>query len=404
MNARKTLILALLAAVLVAIALGYSASRRPSQEAALQSPALPGLAERLASVDKVTVTGPGDSVIATLVQTADGWQLTERAHPADAGQLRTLLLGIAEAKRVEAKTAKPDLYDRLGVEDVSGEQAQGAQLTIEGGGEPLALIIGQNVARGTGTYVRVPGEAQSWQVDRNLAVEKTTSNWLDKALLDIQPDRIEKLSIRHGDDLVQIRASEEASGDFVISNLPKGREAQSEFVADASVGFVQGLRLEDVASVEDRPAPEDARNALFSTVDGIDLSVRSWTVDGKPWAQLSASLDTARASAAIEAEQAREAAEWQAKQAALDAESTASAETGDPLAPEDKAPQSAAEIAPEAPLAVRDPDAHRAERLAALGEEVARLQARLEGRSFLLPSFKAGNLNRELEAYLKPRD
>lgn len=401
MNARKTLILAVVAVVLLAIALGYSASRRPSQEAALQSPALPGLAERLAEVDKVTITGAGGELIATLTQDDDGWQLTERSYPADAASLRALLIGVAEAKRVEAKTAKPALYDRLGVEDVSQAEAQGVQLTIEGGGEPLSLIIGQNVSRGTGTYVRVPGEAQSWQVDRNIAVEKSTANWLSRSLLDIQPDRVEQVSVTFGEDKVEIAASDEANGDFVISNLPKGREPQSEFVADATAGFLQGLRLEDVASVEAQPAPESTRNALFSLRDGIQISVRGWGDETKTWAQFQASLDEDKALAAIEAEQARLKADWEAKQAAADGAEkdeagTATAENADDAA--------AAEIAPEAPLAVSDPAAHREQRLAALRDEVAGLQASFAERSFLLPTFKAGNLNRGLEAYLKPKD
>lgn len=408
MNARKTLILATVAVALIAAALWYSDARRPHQASALQSPALPGLAERLSQVNKVTLSAAGNAVIATLEQDENGWRLVERDFAADADALRRLLLGLAEAKRVEAKTSKPELYDRLGVEDVDGAEAQGVALRIEGGGEPLSLIIGQNVARGTGTYVRVPGEAQSWLIDRNVAVEKNTANWLDKALTDIQPDRLASLSVSADQDQVEIVASESASGDFILANLPRGREPLNDFVADASAGFLQGLRIEDVAAADARPALDPKRNAVFRTRDGFDVSVVGWNDDGKPWAQFAASLDEARAGAQIEADQAKAKDEWETKQAAADRDAKADAgadrdaeggaQSGTKVAAD------GAEIAPEAPPAVSDPAADREQRLAALREEVAALNARFEGRSFQLPSFKASNLNRELEAYLKPKD
>ena len=402
MNARKTLILAVVAVALIAAALWYSASRRPSQEAALQTPALPGLAERLPQVNKVTVTGAGNAVIATLEQGEAGWRLVERDFAADANALRRILLGLSEAKRIEAKTAKPELYDRLGVEDVAAAEAQGVLLTIEGGGEPLTLIIGQNVSRGTGTYVRVPGEAQSWQIDRNVAVEKSTANWLDKDLADIQPNRIASVSVTAGKDTVEIVASESADGDFILANLPRGREPQSAFVADATAGFLQGLRIEDVASAEQRAPTDPQRNAVFRTEGGIDVGVVTWTDADKPWAQLSASLDEARALAHIETEQAKAIADWEAKQAAADMQ-TAAADGDATEASAAAAEADQAELAPEAPLAVSDAAADREQRLAALREEVSQLNARFQGRSFQLPSYKAGNLNRELEAYLKPK-
>ncbi|MCK7594928.1 DUF4340 domain-containing protein [Pseudomarimonas salicorniae] len=396
MSAKKTLILAVVAVALLGAALWYSAARRPSQEAALQTPALPGLAERLPAVQKVTLTGAGDRVIATLEQGEDGWRLVEKDYPADSGALRTLLLGLAEAKRVQAKTAKPELYDRLGVEDVSAEDAQGVKLTIEGGGEPLAIIVGQNVNTGTGTYVRPAGEAQSWQIDRNVAVEKNAANWLQKSLTDIQPDRIASVSVSAGKDQVEIVASEADDGDFILANLPRGREPQSAFVADATAGFLQGLRIDDVAGAEAQPAQEPQRKAIFRTTDGLDIAVTSWEAEGKSWAQLQASLDEARAGKAIEAAQAAAKADWEAKQQAADGE-----EAGDAAG---QGEEEGEEVAPEAPLAVSDPAAHREQRLATLREEVEALNARFAGHSFQLPTYKAGNLNRELEAYLKPKD
>lgn len=414
MTPRSTLFLAFAAVALAGGALWISDSRRPQQEASLQQPAVPGLAERLGNVDKVVIRGAGDAVLATLERGEQHWRLVERDYPADSATLRSLLLNLAEARRVAAKTSKPELYERLGVEDVSGAEAQGVKLEISGGGEPLAVILGQNVPTGTGTYLRLANEAQSWQIDKNVAVEKTTANWLQKDLADIQPNRIQSVSVTFGKDKVEILANESADGDFLLANLPRGREPQSDFVADATAGFLQGLRIDDVAAAEAQPVVEPQRNAVFRTKDGLDVTVTSWTANDKAWAQFAVSLDEARAVAAIEAEQAKAKAEWEAREAAANAASPAEADApaadggtaGDAAAPAAAADAPAAdvaELAPEKPAAVADPAAYRETRLAELRKEVETLSARFAGRSFALPSYKSGNLNRELEAYLKPK-
>jgi hypothetical protein len=414
MTPRSTLFLAIAAVALAGGALWISDSRRPQQEASLQQAAVPGLSARLGDVDKVVIRGAGDAVLATLERGEQHWRLVERDYPADAATLRSLLLNLAEARRVAAKTAKPELYERLGVEDVSAADAQGVKLEISGGGEPLAVILGQNVPTGSGTYLRLANEAQSWQIDKNVAVEKTTANWLQKDLADIQPNRIQGVSVSFGKDIVEIVANDSADGDFILANLPRGREPQSDFVADATAGFLQGLRIDDVATAEAQPVVEPQRNAVFRTKDGLDITVSSWTASDKAWAQFAVSLDEVRAAAAIEAEQAKAKAEWEAREAAANAAKPAAAEApaadgetaGDAAAAAAAADAPAAdtaELAPEKPAAVADPAAYRESRLAELRKEVDTLSARFAGRSFALPSYKSGNLNRELEAYLKPK-
>ena len=63
---------------------------------------------------------------------------------------------------------------------------------------------------------------------------------------------------------------------------------------------------------------------------------------------------------------------------------------------------SAADL-PEPPKAVSDPEADRAERMQALQDEVAALRRATEGWVFKTPSFKADNLRRGMDAYLKPK-
>lgn len=408
----RVLVGLLIAAVaVIALALWMEASRKPASESAATGPAVPGLLKRLDSLDEVRITEAGGKRVATLKRTEDGWQLEEKSFPADADVLRKLMLDLARAKRVEGKTSNRDLYSKLGVEDVSADDAQGVMLELAGGGDPLALIIGSNYSQGTGTYVRVPNEAQSWLINTNVAVDKKTSSWLKKDLLDLQPNRVASVEVVAGNDKVEIGRNED--GDFRLRNLPKGREAASDFAADATAGFLQGLRIEDVAAQPESDRPEVERNAKFGLIDGAELEMAAWQQDSQTWIALAATLDEQKARDYLAAEQAKQVADWQAKQAdKMDADSTegtaADAAAEGAAETTTAAGQTAAEdadAAPEqAPLAVTDPAADLEAKLQALRDEVADWNARFAGRQFQLPSFKAGNLNRQLEAYLKPKD
>ena len=409
----RVLIGLLVAALLVIVlALSMEASRKPASELSATGPALPGLLERMETVEEVRITRAGGERVATLQRRDDGWQLVEKAYPADADSLRKLLLDLARAKRVEAKTSNPDLYAKLGVEDVTAKDAQGVQLELLGGGDPLQLIVGSNYGQGTGTYVRVPGEAQSWLIAANIAVETKTQNWLEKDLIDVQPNRIAAVDVSAGKDQVLIGRNED--GDFRVTNVPKGREPSSDFFADATVGLLQGLRIEDVAAKPAEPVVE--RQAKFELNDGLSIEMSSWQQDNQTWVALSAALDEDKAKQHIAAEQAKEVSDWEAEQAAQspsaesaegpDAATANGAGEADAAAEADQTASAANtdESTEAPPLAVSDAEADAQARLKSLQDQVASWNAAFDGRQFQLPSFKAGNLNRGLEDYLKPKE
>lgn len=434
MSPRSNKLLVMAVGVLViCLAAVFIADRRAPQSAAeVAGPAVPGLLDRVAKLDEVVISG-SSGPIATLRRGEDRWMLGERAYPADEVALRKLLLTLARSKQVERKTANPELYDRLGVEPLDAPEARGALVELRGGGEPIRLIVGDNPSRGEGTYVRGADEAQSWLIDSNIAVERQTANWLDRALTDIEVARIASVRVETGKDVVEIKARDDAAGDFEIANLPKGREPASEYIADSVAGWLQDLRMEDVAA--DDAGQAGTWKLHFETVDGLAVDAEVWKQDAESWARFSVSLDEAVMAAAIAAEQAKAAEAWEAQQAtarageetgdAVNADegaatTTASAEavtaeastTSTQLAdaapaenPDAKGAEGSGETEPsgDAPLAVRDPKAHRAEREQALRDEFSALSERFAERRFRIPAHKAANAERQFEDYLKPK-
>src|SRR5690606_19131546 len=138
----------------------------------------------------IRIRTAGDVLEATLVRGESGWAVEERdGWPVDVGKLRDFLLKLAQAKRIEAKTDNPSLYYKLGVEDIATKDTPGVQLAFEGLAQPLKLIVGRNVVRGTGTYARIVGEAPSWQTDADLAVDTDAASWLQRDIVDIAAGR-----------------------------------------------------------------------------------------------------------------------------------------------------------------------------------------------------------------------
>ena len=91
----------------------------------------PGLKGGLNEVTSVTVSrNDGEVVLATDGET---WTIAARdGYPASVDKIRTLLLAIADARIVERKTANPDLYDQLGVEDPAADGSKGTLVSMSG--------------------------------------------------------------------------------------------------------------------------------------------------------------------------------------------------------------------------------------------------------------------------------
>lgn len=403
MNRHRVIVLGVVTALALGAALWSSQTRRPD-EVPLMQPVVAGLEAGINDVTEVRIRTAGDALQASIRRGENGWTVVERdGWPADVDALRQYLLKLARAKRVEAKTRSPALYEKLGVESVDVATASGAQVEIDGLAQPVKLIVGRNVARGSGSYVRHAGDAQSWQTDTDLAVEKSVANWLRRDLIDVAAGRVQRVEVTpaSGEKVEIVRAAGTEGGDFAIANVPKGREPSSEFVGDATAGFLAGLRFDDVLSATQQPAPaDDTSRARFVTEEGIGVSVVAWKDGDKTLTQLAADLDNAQATAFAEAGQLKAAREHEAALAAKAAAKEAK-EQDEPGQTEVAVPEAPAPESP--PLAVTDAAKDRAERVAKLRSEVEAMNARFKDKTFVLPAFKAGHLHKALEDYLKPK-
>ncbi len=392
---RKTLLglaIAAAAALLAAMLLGHF-NRPASDIAASDALLVPGLHDHLNDVSRLVVKGAGDKTLATLVRGDKGWTLAEKGgYGVDGGKLRELLLKLSQARLVEQKTANKDKYAALGVQDIADADAKGVQIELQGLAQPVSLIIGDANPHG-GSYVRRAGDAQSWLTATTLSVDKDAAHWLSKDIASIAASRIARVNLTHADgSTLAIVKQAPGDADFTLVDMPKGREAGDAFSINSIAGVLEGLRFDDVLPAREAAPEAGALKAHFETFDGLVIEATAWQKEGKDRAVFVASLDATQADKGIAEAQAKTRAEYE--KAVADAQK-AKAENGKDAA-------SGEHAAPIKPLAETDPAKDREHRLAELNRQVAELNARFEGWTFVLPAYKYASLNKTMADLLKP--
>ncbi|MGY6215917.1 DUF4340 domain-containing protein [Methylolobus aquaticus] len=397
-NSRTVGLLGVAAVLAIVAAVALNHARRPVAEPDRSATfAVPALHGHINDVTGLTITGPENKVLVTLTKSSQGWRVKERGdYPADTGKLRELLLKLTDAALLEPKTANPQRYAELGVDEPAGTDAKGVLLTLDGLGQPVRLIVGTTASRGGATFVRRPDEPQSWLAKGELTVAKAPTDWLETAMVDLPAARIRQVSLRRPDGkTVRIEKAQESDTTFRLLDVPKGREV-AEGAPARLASIPGGLMLADVMPQRDAEVPGNGQvtTAVFTTFDGLVLQLDAWKKDGRPLARLTTQVDAALADARIAADQAKAKAEHEAPQKAADAK-TGNKPAGDALSQAVGAPASP-------PLAVSDPAADRRQRLDKLNAEAAELSARFAGWTFVLPDFKYAELDKTVDSLLKP--
>ena len=268
---------------------------------------LPGLLESLDDIERVELVRRGEEPVATLERNASGWMVMERdGYPVDLRKIRHALLSLAETQILEAKTADAALHDRLGVEAITADTAGGIAVRLIGTTAPVTVIVG-DAAGEYRRYVRRQNEDQSYLINRDPELGTTVTDWLDAAIVDIDGERIQQVSVSRpdGDTLV---VSKEVRGqpNFTVENIPEERQLRYDSIANVLGNVLEGLTLDDV----ERPteSPEEIIITEFHTFDGLVITTRSLERDEEAWVTFAATVDptlppeSAETRAAAEAE------------------------------------------------------------------------------------------------------
>jgi len=293
----------ILLATVVALVLLVTLGERGSAPSATSGAAfVAGLEAAIDDIERVTVTRAGGETVATIERRPTGWVVTEKGgYPADVAKLRQSLLALAEAQVLEEKTSNPELYARLGVEDVASAEATGVAVAFVAANRELPSLILGNAEGSRYRYVRRTGEAPSYLIDRNPDFPLGASQWLDASIVDVRGERVQQVTITHPDgEVVSVAKAGADAANYDVANVPSGRELLYPGVANVIGNSLRELRLEDVASAA-VAVPGEPVVVEFRTFDGLVLEVRGVENGDEHWVTFNASVDAERAAAAAPA-------------------------------------------------------------------------------------------------------
>ncbi len=246
----------------------------------------PNLKAQINEISHVSISKAGES--ATMNIQAGEWVLVEsQNYPVDTSKLRELLLSLADAKKLEEKTSNSKLYERLGVEDAAADN-QGTEIRFAGPDAETSIIIG-NLAQRKYRFARIRGETESWLIDRNPTVPADISDWLLPEILNIDSIGVQAVTITHSDgESIRIEKDHRAARNFAVSQIPDGREISYPSIVDGIADVMNGLNLEDVAEASESHEDESFARTVFTTFDGLTVTVDSSIRDENTWISLHA--------------------------------------------------------------------------------------------------------------------
>lgn len=379
--------LAVIAAILIAVTV-FVSQRKDAASPQTGQPVFPGLKATINDVSEMSIVTQSGTI--TIHRAEDSWRVKEKhEYPADLGKVREALIGLAELKILEPKTRKPELYEKLGVQDVEAEGSLSTSVTLKdaAGNTLAAVIIGNDrPAGGNGDqkemFIRKPENPQTWLAMGTLSIEKNPGEWLDKELVRIETNRVRRLRVIHPDDTrLVLEKAKPADLDYHMVDLPEGLELQSQFTVNNVVSTVASLSMDDVNPRSEIPFDrQPVVTAVFQTFDGLEGTVKILRKDEKNYVQISAAFN-ADLIWKPEPEEAPEPEQASAPQAAGQ--------------PEPKAQDKEAPAKPEQPKIKPEPE---------VKAEIQALNKRTANWVYVIPQFRAEAILKKPQDLLKTSD
>lgn len=294
-RARLLLFAAAALAGAAAIAVVVTERDAPMHEAAIiDAPVFPGITPRLAEAERIEIRRHDGTV--TLTRKDGIWVIAEKHdYPARAERVREVFTGLADLRLVEERTGNPELFGRLGLEDITVEGGTSQKLTVsDGKGNTIAeLIVGRRRIRTAGNlpeaiYIRRPGETRTWLAEGSLRVDADPLLWVEREVLDVKRQRVARVTTqRAGAEAVTVLRADPAAEHAAVADPPEGFRPEQNKVDDLPRAL-EWFSFNDVRPAAELAEAEAAGEAHVVTFDGLRLAIRVVKADDKRWAIVAA--------------------------------------------------------------------------------------------------------------------
>lgn len=259
--------------------------------------AFPDLASRLGDLAWVRLTH--GSAKADFAAIGGRWMVVEKGnYPAAPDKMRRLLLGLADLSLIEPKTERPELFARLDLDDPGNGKSTLVALQDRAGKTIAELVVGKmrrdRLGGGNdGVYVRKPGDNRAWLARGSLDLAGgppgAIVGWLDRRVIDIPPSRIAGVTLTGDDGTALVLKRDAPDGKFAVADAPPDAKFKKDAALAEPAAALASLDLDDVKPAADLPAPQKGvATAVFTTFDGLTLTLRLFAHDNADWASIEA--------------------------------------------------------------------------------------------------------------------
>jgi hypothetical protein len=259
----------------------------------------PSFAKSINDAAKITVATADRKF--TIERTDKGWAVADKHdYPAKFDTVKATLVGLAQLKTIEAKTAEPSFYARLEVDDPSEKGAKGELLTVEDGkGGKLASIVlgkrhfGQGGNQGVDLYVRKAGDAQSWLATGTLERNDDLKQWMQRDIVSLESDRVRQVTVTPaGGKPFTLSKAKPGDSDYTLADVPPEDQVKSPYELNSVASAIGLLLLDDVLPAADlKPDAKLLRTLEYRSFDGLVIALSLYEQDGKQWAKIKAEYD-----------------------------------------------------------------------------------------------------------------
>jgi hypothetical protein len=211
----------------------------------------------------------------TIEKADSGWRLKERGgYPVPADKVRALMVSLAEADLVEAKTRVADRYGLIDLEDPTGAAAKSRSVRLldAKGGVIAEAVVGKK--RGdafgfgkVGTYVRKPGDAQTWLANVEVDASADLKDWIKTGRV---PGRQLQGQPRHHRDPGEqpLKVERGADKKLAVLGIPPGLKLKDDGAGDAIARAAAYVDFDDVRKLPAGAAPKDASTIKLEADNG----------------------------------------------------------------------------------------------------------------------------------------
>ena len=276
----RALILWGAAAVVSTVAAVYvsvDAQRDVAEAARLDEPVFAALRDAPEIAAAITVVH-GDREI-VVERAGERWIVPARhGYEADESAVRALLTGLADLRWAGPRTAMPERYARLEVDD-AGEGSAATRVSVEAddGTVLVDAIIGKRSQAITGdergTYLRLVDGERAWLAFGTVDVATAAVDWLDTELPSLAREEVEMVVVdpAKGEGFTAGRTTTQDDM-TLVDQLPAGEAADANQIRRLA-GVFAGLRFEDVRPADAVDWPEAVTTVTGTSFDDGTLTV-----------------------------------------------------------------------------------------------------------------------------------